>query len=444
MDIDLIGGSDQLHSEAPWCPKWLFDAVFGQDASRDNDPGGGILRSYLLVDATLFSQVAGPLSLEESHLPIRSLFQGEAEREYAASAPYILDLTLPDNWQSGAPLAYRAFASRYWGHQSGVVLRSRASLDQLRRHLRRFTRMKRSDTGDWVLFRFWDSRVAMTHFSALSGWPARQATWFNPSDCPPIEAIILEGERPEEGWLMFPSAPSQFPAPRPDNILSDYELAALENASRTKFIMRLVRGFQTLEREAEGSPIDTTSWRLFSIQALGRAEALGLTTQQAVARFAYLAASMGLGFVSDPRLSLVDRQVIALQNASDTERFTAGRRMEKDLAARITADGGASAIKARIELLAAYQATQGPADALRQVAPNVVASLNQEQLSGVIDRFYHRHTVFAGTNSVTRCKAACLMALYGVDWPADPRFSSILSELMKDVQERDFAEKGSV
>ena len=406
------------HPNADWCPRWLFDLVFAKD--DDEAEGTGPLRSYLLVDATLFHAVAGPLSLEELDLPVMSLFQGQAARDHADTAPYIVDITPPQDTMAEVPLALKAFARRYWGKQSGVVLRSRASLEQMRAHLRHFTRLNRADTGAWVLFRFWDSRIALPYFSSLAQWPAREATWFRPSNCPPIEAMVLEGDNPEEAWRLTPSLPMLHPASRPDNRLHEYELAVLRDASRAHFHLQLTRGLTGLD-EAEGNqPLRSEVWQQFVQSAHAEATLHGFSTRQSIARFALLCAKLGLDFLSDPRFDLRDRQVMLLQNASETERFEAALRIEKDFQDRLVRDGGKTQILERAMM---DGQAFSPEQTLLKVAPTIAAPMGAVGIADFLDRLTRYLPTGQSLNEEGMAPIVARAAIYGTRWTEDPRYA---------------------
>jgi hypothetical protein len=79
------------------------------------------------------------------------LYEGKAATELAAYAPYLVNLGTADRvfdwiWQEG------------WGASWGVFFWSLASTEVLRAHFRRLT-MVRTETGQRLLFRFYDPRV---------------------------------------------------------------------------------------------------------------------------------------------------------------------------------------------------------------------------------------------------------------------------------------------
>lgn len=92
------------------------------------------------------------------------LFAGKAEQDFQTVAPWLVRL------QAGSRLLRSLFTSAgrpgdLWQKRPGVFLRSHASIDDLRAHLRHLTRVQ--DAGDkWFFFRFCDAE-AMYHYMAM-------------------------------------------------------------------------------------------------------------------------------------------------------------------------------------------------------------------------------------------------------------------------------------
>lgn len=102
--------------------------------------------------------------IEAEGLDHRCLFSGAAEEEYHAAAPRLVRLT------RGSTLLRSMFTKAgrpwdLWQTKAGVFLRSQASIDQLRAHLRHFTRVQDSDEK-WFFFRFCDAE-AMYHYLSM-------------------------------------------------------------------------------------------------------------------------------------------------------------------------------------------------------------------------------------------------------------------------------------
>lgn len=173
-------------------PDTLRQALLGDvppsGAERAHYPGEvPRLRSYAVLDAAKVSLL--PQLLEAAGLPFRCLFKGAAEQALHAVAPYLVEL------RDGDDLLRHLFtrsgrASDLWDHDPGVFLRSRGELDEVWRHLRRFTRL-RDESGDWFYFRFWEVAAARAYFPSLTGRAAHAVSWFALDQIPQIHAILI-------------------------------------------------------------------------------------------------------------------------------------------------------------------------------------------------------------------------------------------------------------
>lgn len=167
------GWSEPL-TDRDWLPSQLGELLFGQ-----NDDSAERLRTFLLVDPTLRRDVRGVFDLDDDlDVPARCLFQGEAAETLKESAPYIVDLSLsaPDGKVSRF---HSDFFRHHWGKGTGIIIRSQASMDDLWRHFRKFTRLLVAEDRHWVFFRFWDPRIALSYFTGIRDWPDRAARFFH-------------------------------------------------------------------------------------------------------------------------------------------------------------------------------------------------------------------------------------------------------------------------
>lgn len=145
-------------------PDVLWDAVFGQPAPSGAEieaAGGAIsavppMRTYAILDAARITNL--PEVLEDSELAHRCLFKGRAYDDLKNVAPWIVRL------EDGNSFARNLFTRsdaywHLWDNEAGIYMRSRASLDDMWRHFRKFTRI-RDEAGKWLYFRFWEPRWA--------------------------------------------------------------------------------------------------------------------------------------------------------------------------------------------------------------------------------------------------------------------------------------------
>ncbi|HBY59449.1 MAG TPA: DUF4123 domain-containing protein [Solibacterales bacterium] len=79
------------------------------------------------------------------------LFAGDLPWQVEQAAPHLVQLD-PDEALT------RVVCQQGWGNAWGIFLRTETSFVRLRKHLRRFLRV-RDERGKWMLFRYYDPRV---------------------------------------------------------------------------------------------------------------------------------------------------------------------------------------------------------------------------------------------------------------------------------------------
>lgn len=121
-------------------------------------------RLFAIVDATETPSV--PIKAREAgNQQAVSLYQGRAEESLSALAPYLFRV-------DAAILEW--IAGDLWTEPWGIFVLADQSLDQLRRHFRKFLVVEAPDGGSWY-FRFYDPRVLVKY---LAGCTAAEATEF--------------------------------------------------------------------------------------------------------------------------------------------------------------------------------------------------------------------------------------------------------------------------
>ena len=153
--------------DLPWCPPELFTLLF-------EGPG----RTYLIVDAGKYSKIAEDFdrdTIADMHR-VECLYEGGTAQELQDVAPYLVDVTLDGSEPTDL---HRDYFKRHWGKGSGLFIRSDLKFDDLRKHLRCFTRIRSNDTTDaWTFFRFWDPLVARIYFRGIDQRTDRVARFF--------------------------------------------------------------------------------------------------------------------------------------------------------------------------------------------------------------------------------------------------------------------------
>ena len=116
----------------------------------------------------------------DTRAPRACLYRGRLTPELEDAAPWLLQLD-PQK-------AYTAdFFRRWFGAECAVLLSSRATLTQLRRHLRRFL-VARDEQKRVLIFRYYDPRILRAYLPTLT--PAEAAEFFGPIDAFAVEADV--------------------------------------------------------------------------------------------------------------------------------------------------------------------------------------------------------------------------------------------------------------
>ncbi len=199
LAVDMIDGikplDDQFGVEQKaTVPEALRDYLFGElepTTAELSAAGGDATRipstgTYAILDAAKVVNL--PELLESSGLEHRCLFKGKAFEELKDAAPWIVRLEESNGLtrnlftQGDAPW-------HLWSAEPGIYIRSRAPLDDIWRHLRKFTKL-RDSAGRWVYFRFWEPDTIQAYLSVtLKGLPESQPFFGSPENLL-IRAVI--------------------------------------------------------------------------------------------------------------------------------------------------------------------------------------------------------------------------------------------------------------
>lgn len=113
------------------------------------------------------------------------LYSGDLPSDLKLAAPYLVALD-PDDRTT------QYILKRAWSNHWGIFLRSTASMETLRRHLKKFLVVK-DPKGRRLLFRYYDPRVLRVYLPTC--WPAELETMFGP-----VKAFMVEG--PDSGTMI--------------------------------------------------------------------------------------------------------------------------------------------------------------------------------------------------------------------------------------------------
>lgn len=164
LRITIIDGVEPLDAQFGVFPKKtvpnaLYGVLFGQSqiatSKMSGIPASTPILTYAILDAAKIVNL--PELLDSSGLEYRCLFKGEAYDNLKYVAPWIVllddsnDFTRKLFTRSGSPW-------HLWDIEPGIYIRSPASLDDMCRHFRKFTRIQ-DESGKWYYLRFWDKSV---------------------------------------------------------------------------------------------------------------------------------------------------------------------------------------------------------------------------------------------------------------------------------------------
>ncbi len=133
---------------------------------------------HVVLDASRDDRVFALLAA--SHVEFQSLYEGAQGEELADVAPYLVILPTDDRFLDD-------LVAEAWGDAWGVFLYAPGvSFRDLRRHLRRFLRVRDELTGKTLIFRWYDPRVLRAFLPSCDA--AELAQFFGP-----VSRFALEG-----------------------------------------------------------------------------------------------------------------------------------------------------------------------------------------------------------------------------------------------------------
>lgn len=166
---------------SPHLLAWLY----GPDA-----PAG----VYMLVDGSLWRDVAGIFDLDAIDLPAQCLFEGKAAEESGETAPWLVDMSIPESGNAGGLSFHRRFFARHYPTGTSLLIQTDASFAAMRQYLRRFTQLPVQDDGRVRFFRFWDPRVLHPFLITIADDAPRMRRMMITDAGQPLNYIIHDGE----------------------------------------------------------------------------------------------------------------------------------------------------------------------------------------------------------------------------------------------------------
>ena len=284
-----------------WIAPELKELLFGPSEEKETE-----LKTYFIVDAALRKKVTGFFDLDKVKLPVRCLFKGEAAQELKQYAPYLMDMTLPEGALEDRDLVpdfHKDFFKKHWEQGTGIFIRSKASMDQVLKHFRRFTRIQVEEDKRWVLFRFWDPRIAPHYFESIEGSPEKALQWGALRDEGRIEQIIgkYDAEEDEAIWVVIPSwdnlkgvTASALP------MLSDTEIKGFEKYRIYRYKKRAIIFFRNQFPRIAKQLDDDNLHSIISL-AYQNAKKCGVASERDHFKFLIIVAHWGSHFETDPQ-----------------------------------------------------------------------------------------------------------------------------------------------
>ena len=285
-----------------WIAPELKELLFGPSEEKETE-----LKTYFIVDAALRKKVTGFFDLDKVKLPVRCLFKGEAAQTLKQHAPYLIDMSLPEGALEDRDLVpdfHKDFFKKHWEQGTGIFIRSKASMDQVLKHFRRFTRIQVEEDKRWVLFRFWDPRIAPHYFESIEDSPEKALQWGALRDGGRIEQIIGKCEDDSDrAWRVIPSWDNLKGVTAPAlPMLSNLELEGFVKYKKKAFINELLIYFKEKDTFHANVIGDEGLKEVISL-GIDKAKIYGLTRKSPVKLYIHMMLYLGSYFDEDPLLS---------------------------------------------------------------------------------------------------------------------------------------------
>ncbi|HRK43378.1 MAG TPA: DUF4123 domain-containing protein [Gemmobacter sp.] len=281
-------------------PDALREAIFGQPAPTTAEReacGDAPLATYAVLDAAKMPNVLTSL-LEGSGLRYQSLFQGAAQEDLGEHAPYLVELKADDDFTRRLFTGPNGVGG-LWEKELGVLLRARLGFDDLRKQLRRLTRVQ-DRHKKWFYFRFWEGRFLPDYFAQLTPLPDRAAHFLCSATGAHIGWIIADPRAAKvtviQGNPRLTAAHATHPF-----VLGDLELAIFAQIRLSEFHTKLVAHLGSTDPAFAAVPVaQQHKW----VQDVTRAaQRSGITIEKYVADYAQALLVGGAAVFQDRRVN---------------------------------------------------------------------------------------------------------------------------------------------
>ncbi len=239
---------------------------------------------YAVLDGARDERIYG--AVNGSHLLLECLYSGDLPWQLQMTAPYIVQLEKDDRLT-------QQILDQGWGKSWGIFFRSNAGFKELRKHLRRFLRV-RDESGRRLIFRFYDPRVLRVYLPSCSAVEA--ATFFGR-----IDGFVMEAE--DGSVLEFPQPKGVVPskealAPLWTLTVRREQLSLLNRDVLRQYKLRVARLFESRYPGRFESPEGAEEFVEASVKIAARYQ---VTSELHIAMLADFLLHHGTDFASDPR-----------------------------------------------------------------------------------------------------------------------------------------------
>ena len=283
-----------------WDQEWiapdLKTLLFGELEEKPE------VRTYFIVDSILRKKITGVFDLDAIDVPIQCLFKGDAAEELKESAPYLIDMTLPDGALEDrdlVPSFHKDFFKKHWGQNTGIFIRTTAPMDEVWGHFRKFTRIQVEEDKRWVYFRFWDPRITPSYFDSIKDIPEKSVQWVTIRRTAHIKTIIGNQTDSEDVFSITPkwdNLEGFFSIGQP--MLSDAEMKGFERYKLEKFdretAVDLFIAYPSMGCSKKQFQELTKIVRIWSCE-------YGITGERDITRLVHLSIALGAYFPNDIR-----------------------------------------------------------------------------------------------------------------------------------------------
>lgn len=308
-DIKVLEGISPLDgqtdvTERLCVPPDLREVLFGP-------LNGAQPATYAILDAAKIPNL--PELLDASDLEHACLFQGDAFDELANVAPWIVKLEEDANLTRALfTFTEPDIAWEYWTNEPGLYLRSTATLDALRSHFRKFTKVRmadipRSDQAAWQYFRFYEPEQAALYFEAIRAWPDRMAQFYHLNTGQTVDAIIAISSIARTAHVFGPAPRPQAQAPA--FVFETRDANVFKSARRPHFRKELFDWLLRLD-EPRFKPFSEDQLYALVDHGLREGDALKFTFKEEYVYLLYMMSYFGGWFHKSGRMPEISRIMV--------------------------------------------------------------------------------------------------------------------------------------